>query len=716
MKHNNRLFILLLYLQASRSLANESIEDYFSKSLAELGSIPVSTLASGSPKFINQAASVTSVINAEQIKAMGATELHEVLETIPGMHAGIQGLSGDYRYSLRGIDNTNNSQLLFLLDGTRITTAFLGTLSTATELPLEGIDRIEVIRGPGSALYGADAFAGVVNIIPKKATSGQHASAGVRSGNWGSHSGWGNYTGHYAGWNIAANLQYQTTDGDSGRILKKDTQTAADSLFGSDASLAPGSLNTRYESINAHLNLQRKYWQINFWGFGADSGTRSGISFALDPNGKLSSENYLGEVRFSSEDWSQDWELTSHFSYLHTDYNADFQAFPKNTILPIGSDGNFNFRSVIKKFARFPDGANAIAGWATDTPSIEFGANYRGLAGHLLRFNAGYRHEQLTTDYHANYGAGVINATSLLPAPAVNTLTTQLHDLSNTPYVFLPNAQRSVWSGVLQDEWQINDSWQLTGGVRYDFYSDFGSTVNPRAALVWDISKQITSKWMYGRAFRAPSFSELGNQNSAARVGNKNLKPETIDSYEWGLDYHPNNSLRLSSNFFYYQLSDFIELFSNKDNSSAQYANGSKQSAYGAEFEWNWTLNEQWRFTGNYAWQQAKTDSNQHRMSGAPKHHIYSAAIWQFLPHWQLQSQLNWVADRGHDALDKRPLKNYQTVDFIIRGKKLFAQVNVSAALKNAFDSQYREQASLQAPENIPMPGRSFYFEASIDF
>ena len=145
------------------------MDDFFAMSPAELAATPVVTIATGTPKPIFQSAAVTSVITAEQIKSMGATELHEVLETVPGVHASLQENNYDYNYSMRGIRNTENSQVLMLLNGTRITTPFRGTLMTGTELPIEAIQQVEVIRGPGSALYGADAFAGVINIITKKA-------------------------------------------------------------------------------------------------------------------------------------------------------------------------------------------------------------------------------------------------------------------------------------------------------------------------------------------------------------------------------------------------------------------------------------------------------------------------------------------------------------------------------------------------------------------
>ncbi|MGZ8162177.1 MAG: TonB-dependent receptor plug domain-containing protein, partial [Methylobacter sp.] len=236
----------------------EEVDDFFSMSPAELAAIPVA-IATGTPKPIFQSAAVTSVITAEQIKSMGATELHEVLETVPGVHASLQENNYDYNYSIRGIRSGANSQVLMLLNGTRITTPFQGTLMTGTELPIEAIQRVEVIRGPGSALYGADAFAGVINIITKKAKDINGTALGARMGDHSTQSGWGQHGAQWAGWDVATSLQYQHTSGDRGRIVNADAQTVFDSMLGSHASHAPGALNTRYETLNGHLNLQRKH-------------------------------------------------------------------------------------------------------------------------------------------------------------------------------------------------------------------------------------------------------------------------------------------------------------------------------------------------------------------------------------------------------------------------------------------------------------------------
>jgi len=381
-------------------LADSEVEEYFAMSPAELANIPV-TIATGTPKPVFQSAAITSVVTADQIKSMGATELHEVLETVPGVHASLKEGDYDYSYSMRGISNNANSQVLILLNGIRITTPFGGTLMTGTEMPLEAVERVEVIRGPGSALYGADAFAGVINIITKKADDINGTKVGVRAGNWDTQSAWGQHSSQLADWKIATSLQYQHSNND-GRILSADTQTNFDHAFGTNASHAPGALNTRYETLNGHLNLQRKHWDIGLWAFNSiDAGTRAGNTGALDPKGRANGEQYLGDVRYSTEDWLEDWELIAHASYLQADFLAEIQAFPENTRLPVGADGNFNTKQ-ISALINFPDGVIANVGRLEKIPSFELTSIFRGVDKHLLRLNSGFRYEEISLSEHKN--------------------------------------------------------------------------------------------------------------------------------------------------------------------------------------------------------------------------------------------------------------------------------------------------------------------------
>ncbi|MDO9213310.1 MAG: TonB-dependent receptor [Methylococcales bacterium] len=687
--------------------------DYFSMSPAELAATTV-TIATGTPKAVFQSAAVTSVVTAEQIKSMGATELHEVLETVPGVHASLQSSTYDYSYSLRGIRNATNSELLMMVNGTRINTPFRGSTMTHFELPLEAVERVEVIRGPGSALYGADAFAGVINIITKKAKDINGTKMGVRAGNANTESAWGQHSAQWAGWDIAASLQYQHTTGDPDRTIVTDFQTTKDKAFGTNASNAPGAYQGRYETLDAHLNLQRKHWDIDFWSFTSmNGGSRLGVGAVLDPNGESNGQQYVGDVHFSTEDWLDDWELTAHLSYLQANFSGDFQLFANNAQLPIAADGNIsNSLNPALKRTLFPDGANDDLGRIENIPAIELSSIYKGFDNHLLRFGTGFRYEQISTRHARNYGAGVINGTQ---PPAV--ISGALTDVSNTPYSYLAGIGRSIWSGVLQDEWQFADNWQLTAGLRYDNYSDFGSTFNPRAALVWDVNKQVTTKLLYGKAFRAPSFSEQGNQNNPVLLGNKDLKPETINTFEWAIDYRPVSSLRTALNVYYYEIKDLIAAVPDVGKPSATFRNSGNQHGYGSEFEWNWQASEQWSVSGNYAWQRAISQQTHDRVTYVPEHHIYAAVDWQFLPQWQLQPQINWIGGRVRTATDNRQLQDYQTIDLTLRGKKLFNHLNVTASVRNLLDAENNlEPAPTALPQNIPMSGRLFYLEAAVNF
>jgi len=467
-------------------------------------------------------------------------------------------------------------------------------------------------------------------------------------------------------------------------------------------------MNTRYKSLNTHLNLQRKHWDIGFWAFnGFDIGTRSGAGGALDPKGSGESAQYLGDMRFSTEDWFDDWEFLAHLSYLHSDVSARVNIFPDNAFLPITSSGDIDQSRNPTQFALFTNGVIEDVRHVQRVPSVELSSVYKGLDKHLFRFSAGFRYEELSFNDLSNYNYG-----KSLPPVVDATLT----DKSGTSFAYLKDTNRTIGSLMLQDEWQIADDWHLTAGVRYDHYSDFGNTFNPRFALVWDINEQLTSKFLYGRAFRAPSFVELGAQNGSVNPGNMGLRPETINTVEWAFDYRPFSSLRTALNLYYYHINDLIASAS-VCQSLANYNNCGVQNGYGTELEWNWKLSDQLSLLGNYAWQYARSDLTKMRITGVPEHQIYFAGVWQFMPKWQFQTQLNWLGSRTHEAGDTRPLKDYETIDFTLRGKRLWRHVNLAASLRNAFDANNLEPAGIkELPVNLPLPGRNFYLEASVDF
>lgn len=703
-------YLLLAYLliETARA-AGGGDNDLFAMSPAELANVSV-TIATGSAKPQAQAAAVTTVITADQIRTMGATELHEVLETVPGIHVSSKAVTHDYLYTMRGMRNDTNAQVLFMLNGTRFSTPHNGTFMSGMEIPVQAIQKIEIIRGPGSALYGADAFAGVINIITKQTGDIDGTTIGIRGGDADTQSIWGQHGTTWQGWEIATSLQFSHNNVDDNRIIRQDAQTLLDQRLNTQASLAPGPMQTQNERWNAHLNLQRKHAKLNFWAFNeVDAGLKAGASGALDNHGTLNGQNYLADVRLSTEDAIADWELQLHASFLYTNTDADIGAFPANALLPIGTNGSVS-TTTPRGLVLFPRGMNSFIGTTNKVPTLELTSIYQGVTDHVWRLITGFRYEETTSQEQRNYGAGVLD---VFPLP---TTSFDMIDVTGTANASLLDRHRSIWSVALQDEWQLAKDWQLTSGLRYDEYSDFGGTLNPRAALVWNINDRLTGKVLYGQAYRAPSFLEQYQQHNQLFIGNPNLQPETIATTELAFDYRPFDSLRTGLNLFHYEIEQLIGGELGTPNPSLTVSNNPGQQAFGSEFEWDWKFLDNWNWKGNYAWQYAYFETTQRRVSNTPEHHVYTALSWNFLPKWHIQTQLNWLGHRLSSPGDKRLLKDYETIDLTLHGKKLFGYVDVTASARNLFDSHGKEPAISLYPDNLPIAGQSFYLEAAVHF
>jgi len=222
--------------------------------------------ATGSMKPVHLAPSVATVITAEDIEKIGARTLDEVLETVPGLHVSVSNKNAmEPVYSIRGIHTSLNPQVLFLLNGNPLTFTYTGGRVTGLRMPVASISRVEVIRGPGSAVHGADAFAGTINIITKSGQEVDGTQTGGRVGSFDTRDAWVQHGKVYKGWDVTFTFEYQQSDGDDGRDIDTDLQMMLDQAFKTDATLAPGPLQTGYEVFNSSLALSRDKWTARLW-------------------------------------------------------------------------------------------------------------------------------------------------------------------------------------------------------------------------------------------------------------------------------------------------------------------------------------------------------------------------------------------------------------------------------------------------------------------
>ncbi|MDF1881206.1 TonB-dependent receptor, partial [Sulfurimonas sp. MAG313] len=249
---------------------------------------------------------------------------------------------------------------------------------------------------------------------------------------------------------------------------------------------------------------------------------------------------------------------------------------------------------------------------------------------------------------------------------------------------------------------------------RYDNYSDFGSTLNPRLGLVWNTTQQVTTKLLYGRAFRAPSFAELYLANNPAGVGNKDINPETIDTLELGFNYTPSSKITSSITFYAYKINNFI----NKVPSSIgiEYKNTGKQKGRGIEIESSYQATDKILLSLDYAYRWTKNQITNQTVANVPKHIGHAMFDYSFTQNWYLGSEVFIVADTPREVGDSRKKINSYEVLNASLGYKLYKNIDASIAARNLFDKKYYSPSNTNPINDYPMEGLNVFAELRYRF
>jgi iron complex outermembrane receptor protein len=680
--------LLTSLLQPNPALAND--ESLWDMSLEELGQIRVTTLASGTATPLDKAAAVATVITEEDILAMGARDIEEVLETVPGMHISKHPIDYTPKFNIRGITSIYTAETLILINGIPISSLYIGAPSLVwAGMPIKSVKKIEVIRGPGSALYGADAFAGVINITTKSAEDMPKGEAGFSSGSFNTKNAWISYGNRENAIDLAFTLEYSETDGFK-ELVKADAQTFFDGLAGTSASLAPGTTNTGKQMIDARLELSQQNWTMHLGYQGRDKVESAvGIAEALSPSGYFTSDRINTDFTYYFNDLAKDLKLKNTLSY----YYNDQQVGKNNVLFPQGA---FGFTTDIVGNPEFKE----------QQARYNLDIEYIGFENHILRAGAGYFWGDI---FEVTEQKNYFNTNPPSQRPG------GIEEVAGTSEVFLPEKDRTSTSLYIQDEWLFTDNWALTTGIRYDNYSDFGDTINPRAALVWATTDSITTKLLYGRAFRAPSFVELFAINNPIVAGNPKLSPEKIDTYELAISQQISTNLNYATNFFYYTIDDFIT------NVAGRWENTGERTGYGTEVEFDYSPTKKLRLLANISIQKSKDDIENDDVGETPNYQFYTRTEWKASDKWLISPQLNWVGSQKRGPTDSRTnsVPHYTTVDLTIRQFDVFNDLDISLSIRNLFDRDIYEPSLSPGsfiPGDYPMAGRSIYGEVAYQF
>lgn len=663
-----------LSVTATAALAQES---------EQLDNIVVS--ASGFEQALVDAPASISVVSREELERKRITSVADALRDVEGVDVGgAVGKTGGRNISIRGMPS---DYTLILIDGRRqnaagsVTPNGFGETSTSFFPPVSSIERIEVIRGPMSTLYGSDAMGGVINIITRRVDREWVGSVGVENTfnedrDFGDRREINLYT---SGLLIQDTLGIQVR----GRLYERD----ASELTYTDGNGNPIDVSQRGPSpvegdtynLGGKLtwtpNADHDLWvdgEVNRQRYNNDEcqlGTLDGRtrSCAPDPG---AANGYADELRFERQQ------------------------------VAIGHTGRFASGTLESSLMR-----NTTETKGRTIPG-ENGVAYDGFPGIV----GGAPRELETTNT-------VLDSKYVMPlGDHMTTVGLQWWDAKLDDGLANETFEQTTWSLFAEDEWMLRDDLALTLGGRYDHHDAFGSQFSPRSYLVWNTTPNWTLKGGVSRGYKTPSLNDLHagingvtGQGTILTIGNPNLEPETSTSSEISAHYDSLAGFTASATLFYNEFDDKIASGNDivvennplvPDGVYSQDVNIDEAVTQGVELSTSYQFTPDWRLSANYTYTDSEQKSGNNRgepLTDTPEHAFNATLRWQATPQLDTWLSAEYRSERYRNRESVRGAPSFDDLGdfkayslFHLGGSYAFTeQFNVSATIYNLFDKDF---------------------------
>ena len=642
--------------------ANKKLTDM---SLEELMAVHIDSVygASGFKQKVTEAPASVTIITSEDIQRYGYRTLADILRNVPGFY-----VNYDRNYSYIGVRGFGlpgqySNSIALLVDGHRLNDNIYDGNLIGTEFPLDVdlIDRVEVIRGPNSSLYVASAFLGVINIVTKHGQDVPKLSVAAGIASYGTYQGRVTYGNKFHnGLEVLLSGSVYDSHGQDRLYFPEFDSPATNHGI----------------AVNADRDESHQFFANLSWGgfklqgvFGSrDKGIPTapfGSAFNVTDTRTVDVRSYL-DLDYERK-LGHGWSLISRTSFDASTndgtYIYDYSAFggPSRVLNKNFAHGkwwgeNVTFSKQISETQRFSAG-------------VEFRDNFQQDQGNFDE------------------------------APLVQ--------------YFSDSRTSTVFSVYAQDEIRLHKDLILNLGLRYDHYSIFGGTTNPRAALIYNPWEKTTLKFLYGQSFRAPNLFEL-YYTAPGNEANPTLNPETVRTMELAWEQYFATHYRTRVSGFYYPIHGLIDQQVDAVNGNAFFVNAGSLSLQGLEFALSRNLPRGLEGTASYSFQQATNTSTRIAVTNAPKHLIQASLSVPLVKQKVFASMdLQYVSKRA--ILAGPYLGAYVVPNFTLFARDISKRWEISASLYNAFNRRYADPSGNGLAENIH-DGRSFRIKVGYKF
>ena len=617
------------------SLLNEDINKY-------------SQIATDTRQNVDYMPYVISVLESQELNKLGVLTLRDALNLVPGVDLSI-GMAGIKNPVFRGSNPYALGQSKLVIDGVVVNDTLFGAFVQYLDMPVDLIQRIEVVRGPGSLLSHVNGYSGSIHVITKANRDDGLDTKDEYFTTFGSDKYInGGFVSSYDNEGLEI-----TVDG----FYQQHEQSVASGLdrFGNLGELDQGIENFQF-ALNIKqgaLGLKSRFSENN-------SGVSIGQAFSVtdDPTDYLDVSNNFLEMSFK-QDVFANASLNYVLGYLDESRQLQNKVMPDGAMLMLPPPP-----------VPLPNGRYFIVDYKERT-----------FSGRIeLEFNA--------DDFH-NIKAGLQFSTSKLVTN--NAAVSDDNLLTFNSFNLLTAPDRDHYSFYVDDLIDIDEHFSLQLGLKVDGFNDVDKQFSPRIAAVYRRDNENIFKFMYTRSFREPSWREQYLTKPAFFSSTGTLNEETVHAYEASYIKRTGNQNFFKANLYYLQNKEQIHA----QNGTNTFLNSGDNELYGTEFEYKTTIAGSDKLYVNYSYVDGKNVFSNLASSAQNMAKLYY--IHNITDKLSISGITKYVGEKGRVSGDTRSdVPSYTVIDLAVNYKESSPDLSLTLGVTNAPDNNY----FMPSPEN----------------